>query len=96
MAAVAVLICLHLLLAFAVSRSPGLANWVEGGPILLARNGVMDDRARRKCKISIPDMEESLREHGLDGLKDIGGTSKIILEPSGKISVIKPGQGTTS
>ena len=35
------------------------------------------------------DLEEALREHGLDGLTEIGKARKMLLEPSGKISVIK-------
>lgn len=89
LAAVAVLIALHLLLAYTVSRNRTLARWIEGAPVLLARDGVIDDAARQHCKISIPDLEESLREHGLDGLEDVGQTRKLVLEPSGKISVIR-------
>jgi uncharacterized membrane protein YcaP (DUF421 family) len=89
LATVAVLVMLHLLLAFAVSRSPRFACWVEGDPVLLARDGQVLDKARRRGKISITDLEEALREHGLDGLAEIGKTRKMLLEPSGKISVIK-------
>jgi len=89
LASVAVLVVLHLALAHAVARSPWLARWVEGRPILLAADGLIDERARLACKISMGDLEESLREKGLDGIAALGQARKLVLEPSGKISVIK-------
>lgn len=89
LAAVAVLVGLHVLLAYLVARYPKLALQVEGRPILLAEDGKVLDRPRLRCKISLCDLEESLREKGLDGLKDIGKVRQLMLEPSGKISVIR-------
>jgi len=89
LASVAVLVGLHLLLAHAVARSKRLATWVEGGPVLLAQDGHVDEDARLRCKISFCDLDESLREKGLDGLIEIAKTKKLVLEPSGKISVIR-------
>ena len=89
LASVAVLVALHLLLAHGVARSPALARWVEGRPIVLATDGVINDKARVRSKISLADLDESLREKGLDGIAAIGQTRKLVLEPSGKISVIR-------
>ena len=89
LAAVAVLVVLHLCLAYGVARSAWLARWVEGGPVLLAQNGVICEDARLRSKISMTDLEESLRGKGLDGVAEIGKIRKLLLEPSGKISVIK-------
>jgi uncharacterized membrane protein YcaP (DUF421 family) len=89
LASVAVLVALHLLLAHAVARNARLAAWVEGSPVVLARDGAILESARLSCKISMADLEESLREHGLDGLDDMAKIDKLVLEPSGKISVIK-------
>jgi uncharacterized membrane protein YcaP (DUF421 family) len=89
LASVAVLVALHLLLAHGVARSSVLARWVEGKPAILARDGKIMEPERLRCKISMADLEESLREQGLDGLADIGQTRKLVLEPSGKISVIR-------
>jgi uncharacterized membrane protein YcaP (DUF421 family) len=86
---VAVLVALHLGLAYAVARNASLARFVEGGAVLLASNGTVCERARLGSKISIADLEEALREHGLDGMAELGKTRKLMLEPSGKISVIK-------
>jgi uncharacterized membrane protein YcaP (DUF421 family) len=93
LASVAVLVALHLALAHAVARSPRLSKLVEGSPVVLAENGKIREDARLRCKISMCDLDESLREHGLDGLDDIARTRKLVLEPSGKISVIKAERG---
>jgi uncharacterized membrane protein YcaP (DUF421 family) len=89
LAAVAVLVGLHLLLALGVARHKLLARWIEGRPILLASDGRIDDPARLRCKISMNDLDESLREEGFDGLEAIGEVKKLVLEPSGKISVVR-------
>ena len=89
LASVMVLVALHSLLAHAVARSPVLARWIEGGPVVLSRDGAILEGARLRCKISMDDLDESLREKGLDGLGEIRKTRKLVLEPSGKISVIK-------
>jgi uncharacterized membrane protein YcaP (DUF421 family) len=89
LASVAVLVALHLLLAHAVARNARLAAWVEGSPVLLARDGAIVESARLSCKISMADLEESLRQHGLNGLDDIAKVGQLVLEPSGQISVLK-------
>jgi len=89
LASVAVLVLLHLILAYAVARSPHLAKWVEGDAVLLAQDGAVREGARLRCKISLADIEESLREHGLDGMAELSKARKLMLEPSGKISVIR-------
>ena len=60
---------------------------------VLAENGAIYEKARLRCKISMADLDESLREEGLDGLDDIARARKLVLEPSGKISVIKVRHG---
>jgi uncharacterized membrane protein YcaP (DUF421 family) len=86
---VAVLVALHLILAYAVAYNAKLSRWVEGSAVLLGQDGAIRESVRLRSKISISDLEESLREHGLDGLADLGKVRKLMLEPSGKISVIK-------
>ncbi|MFO1247500.1 MAG: DUF421 domain-containing protein [Alphaproteobacteria bacterium] len=89
LASVAVLVALHLMLAHALARSPRLAAWVEGSPVILVRDGVLREPARLSSKISMADLDESLRAHGLDGIGEIAKVRKLVLEPSGKISVIR-------
>ncbi len=46
--------------------------------------------------ISMTDLDEALREHGLDGLAEIGESAHITLEPSGQINVIKKDRRTVA
>jgi uncharacterized membrane protein YcaP (DUF421 family) len=89
LAGVGVLIFLHWGIAHIVARSEWLAHAIEGGPILLVRDGFLNEQARRACKIAKSDLAEALREKGLDGLDGLETIHKAVLEPSGKISVIQ-------
>ncbi|MEL6064180.1 MULTISPECIES: DUF421 domain-containing protein [unclassified Methylobacterium] len=88
MAASAVLVLLHGLLAQAAARSTRLARIIEGTAITLSRDGRLDERARLHQSVSAADLAEALRQ---TGVADVGETAGIILEPSGKITVRKPG-----
>jgi uncharacterized membrane protein YcaP (DUF421 family) len=92
LASVAVLVGLHVIVAHIVARSPKAARWVEGRPIFLCTDGLIDDEARLRSKISMADLDEALREKGLDGLDAIDQAKRLVLEPSGKISVVKKKQ----
>lgn len=89
LASVAVLVALHLTVAALVARNPRCSALIEGGPVLLARDGQIDEASRLRSKISLADLAELLREHGLDGFSDLTKVRKLVLEPSGKISVIR-------
>lgn len=84
MAASAVLVLLHWLLAQGAARSPGLARLVEGAAIDLGQAGRLDEAARLRQSVSAADLDEALRQTGVDS---VGETARITLEPSGKITV---------
>jgi uncharacterized membrane protein YcaP (DUF421 family) len=88
MAAAAVLAALHAMLGRAVSHSAWLARLVEGRPVLLVAGGTVDRQACKAHMISAADMAEALRHEGVDPA-DLDNVKCAILEPSGKISVIK-------
>jgi uncharacterized membrane protein YcaP (DUF421 family) len=89
MAAAAVLVLLHVALSAIVARNETLSRLVEGGTITLARNGTLDEAARKSHLISRSDLAEALRQQGVDGFLGMDNVKAIELEPSGKISVIK-------
>ena len=89
MAGAGMLILLHWLVAHLLARSEGLARVVEGDTVILARDGIVDDAARKKSKIAASEIDEVLREHGLDGAKELDKTRKLTLERNGRISVIR-------
>ena len=87
--AVAVLAALHWGVAFAVARNEWLSRWIEGGEVVLAEGGVLDERARRRHNISHADLSEAMRQSGLDGIGALSATRRITLEPNGRITVLK-------
>jgi len=89
LAASAVVVALHVLFARLVARSPLMSRIVEGRPVRLAEAGHLDDAACRAAMISEADLSAAMRQHGLKGLSDIAEVDTIVLEPSGRISVLK-------
>jgi uncharacterized membrane protein YcaP (DUF421 family) len=89
LAAAAVLVALHVLLAKLVARSPLMSRIIEGRPVRLAEAGHLDDEACRAAMISEADLSGAMRQHGLNGLSDISKVDTVVLEPSGRISVLK-------
>jgi len=86
LAATTVLMVLHWVLAQAAARSTWLANILEGTPIELGRGGSVDHATLRRHSVSQRDVDEALRQSGVDELER---TRRIVLEPSGKINVLK-------
>jgi uncharacterized membrane protein YcaP (DUF421 family) len=91
MAAAAVMVGLHVLIAYAVARFHGLARFVEGRPIVLVDHGRIDGDARKGAMISESDLNEALRLEGIDGEANLAQVKRMVLEPSGKISIIRAG-----
>jgi uncharacterized membrane protein YcaP (DUF421 family) len=89
MAAAAVIALLHVVLAHVVARSDRLARIFEGKSSILVERGHIDHQARKRQKISLADLHEALREHGIDGEEKVGNVKVMTLEPSGKLSVVK-------
>jgi uncharacterized membrane protein YcaP (DUF421 family) len=86
MAAMALLMLLHWIVSQLAARSTGFSSVVEGKPRLLARSGKIDRRALLHDSISQHDLEEALHQHSVEHAED---TKLIVLEPSGKITVLK-------
>lgn len=84
--ATTLLMALHWLLAQAAARSDWMAHILEGLPQELARDGKLDRRAVLRRSITRNDIEEALRGSEREHVAD---TRLIMLEPSGKISVLK-------
>jgi uncharacterized membrane protein YcaP (DUF421 family) len=89
LAAVAVLVFLHLIFAYAVARSASLSRFIEGAPVLLIKHGVVDEKVRLWQAVSKIDIEEALREKQLEGLDELAKVRSMRIEPSGKLSVTK-------
>jgi uncharacterized membrane protein YcaP (DUF421 family) len=85
-AASALLMILHWLLAMAAARSATLSHILEGRPVHLGQGGQLDAPGLQRHAVSEADIKEALRGVGLD---DHSRSRLIILEPSGKISILK-------
>jgi uncharacterized membrane protein YcaP (DUF421 family) len=58
---------------------------LEDDPVILVRDGKVDEMALDKVKISKNELEEAIREHGVDSIENV---KLSILEVDGNISVI--------
>ena len=88
--ATTLLMALHLCLACAAARWRGVSRLVEGASIALSSGGAVDARALVRHAVSETDLQEALRSAGVEGTAE---TRLVVLEPSGKISVLKRSRG---
>jgi uncharacterized membrane protein YcaP (DUF421 family) len=88
LAATALLMGLHWILAQGTARFRPISRLLEGGPIALAERGSLDPAKLSRDAISAADLDEALR---VSGVERVSETRLIMLEPSGKITVLKAG-----
>lgn len=86
LAATALLIALHWVLARAAARWAALSHLLEGRALRLGRDGRLEAHHLVAQGISEADVAEAVRAQGLE---DASGSRLVMLEPSGKISVLK-------
>ena len=61
-------------------------RWLQGQPVLLARDGELFEAVLKRCKIPRSNFVSSMRKHGCRDLQMVG---LAILEPNGSITVQK-------
>lgn len=86
LAASALIMALHWFMAQGVARSAILSRILEGGSVRLGESGGIDSQRMARHAVSEADISEALRSVGLE---HHSGSRLIVLEPSGKISVLK-------
>jgi uncharacterized membrane protein YcaP (DUF421 family) len=86
LSATLVLVVLHRLLAMATLRWGWLSKFLKSDPVVLVRDGATDERAMRRHGIADCDLEESIRLENAERVQDV---KLAMLEPSGKISVVR-------
>lgn len=86
LAATTLLMLLHWLFAHAAARSAFVSRLVEGRAVALGRGGSVDADRLRRLAVSDADLAEALRQAGVEAASE---TRLLMLEPSGKISVLK-------
>ena len=80
------LIALNYSVAFVTSRTRKVEKFVEGVPLVLARNGQLFEGVLRRELVSREDFREALR---MNGVEDVSEVELALLETNGSISVVK-------
>lgn len=60
-------------------------TFMEENPVILVKDGKIDEKALNKVKITKDELEEAIREHGVERIEDV---RLSILEVDGNISVV--------
>ena len=81
----ATLIGCNWLVGHATARSRRLDKLVEGSPVMLLRDGELFERVLRKQGLSRTDVEEALRENGL---QEMSQAALVTLEVDGALTVV--------
>ena len=79
------LIALNYGVALLTSRSRRAEQWVEGVPVVLARDGKVFERVLREQLVSDADFHKALRMHDVVSVSDV---ALALLETNGSISVV--------
>lgn len=86
--AVFMLTALEILLSAVCVKSEKIRKISQGNPITVIRDGILDQGALKKTRVTLDDLLESLREKNVFDLTEV---QYAILESNGKISVqLKP------
>lgn len=68
-----------------VFKNSTIRNLIETEPVILLRDGVVMEQNLKSTDISVDELEESIREHGMDDMKKV---KLCVLEVDGNISVV--------
>lgn len=83
--AASVLFSLNYLMKLIMYRSSSVKELIEGKPVILVYQGKIDIAHLHQESISMDELEEAIREHGIDSYKNV---KLAILEVDGNISVV--------
>jgi uncharacterized membrane protein YcaP (DUF421 family) len=83
--AAASLFLVNIILKFITYKYKKANNLIEGEPVILIHDGKIIKKNLDKEKIPMDELEASVREHGVDKIKDV---NIAILEIDGNISII--------
>ena len=86
-----VIVLIQVLFAWFSLRSKSFRELLDGKPSVIIHNGKIDDKVMKKQRYNYDDLLLQLREKDIFNLADV---EFAILEPSGKLSVIKKDKET--
>ncbi|MBF8456856.1 DUF421 domain-containing protein [Kaistella sp. G5-32] len=68
-----------------IFKNSKIKSLIESDPVILIRDGIVDNVAMKKEDIDFDELEEAVREHGVEKIEDV---KLAVLEVDGNISVI--------
>ena len=83
--AAATLFIMNYILKFLIYRFPTIGKAIQGEAIMLVYDGNVIKSNLERARITVEELEESAREHGVDGIKDV---NLAVLEIDGNISIL--------
>ena len=86
---IAVLTALELILSALMMKWRGLSKLVSGNPVVIVKNGVLQQKALRQLRLTVDDLTETLRQQNVFDVRDV---QCAIVETNGKISVFQTSQ----
>lgn len=76
-----------------IFKNPKIKSLIESDPVILIRDGVVDNIAMKKEDIGFDELEETVREHGIENISEV---KLAVLEIDGNISVISLDKANSS
>lgn len=76
-----------------IFKNPKIKSLIESDPVILIRDGVVDNIAMKKEDIGFDELEETVREHGIENISEV---KLAVLEIDGNISVISLNKANSS
>jgi uncharacterized membrane protein YcaP (DUF421 family) len=83
--AAGVLFVVNFVLKQLIFRFSGISRLLQGEEIMLIYNGVVNKKNIWRARLSMKEIEEAVREHGVSDIKDV---NLAVLEVDGNISVL--------
>ena len=91
--AISVISLLVVVQSYAIYKWRRTRPVLEGSPVMVMYNGQVIDGPLQRERMTMEDLEEAAREHGIEHLRDVRAA---VLESGGKLSFITSGGGQPS
>lgn len=79
-----ILLGIQLLTSYISLKSKKFRDLVDGDPVMIIKNGQIEEQAMRKQRYNLDDLSQQLREQQVGSIQEV---SYAFLEPSGNLSV---------
>lgn len=76
-----------------IFKNPRIKSLVESDPVILIKDGIVDNVKMKEQEVSFDELEETVREHGVEKIEEV---KLAVLEVDGNISVISMDKETAS